>query len=468
MENTGTSEDSGQRSGNNKPLSEYSDSDVLSEITNANKGKRSVLEKFGIIILSLAIFAGTGLFRSTLTELVILIIVLFVHEAGHLLAMKLLKYSDVNLLFLPFIGAVTSGREQTPYASRKALVSIAGPLPGLLIGLFFVIVYAMTHQQLCFDIAVMFLFLNAFNLLPFYPLDGGSFFDLVLFSRHYVIELAFKVITSLLLIALVLFLEAWALLLIPFFVLVSLKTSYYVHKAAKRVKTDLPYQTIETLTLTEELVGKIRARIDEKAFGNRKTLKNLASLVDATWEKVFNIPPRLFKTLSLLFLYVASLGFIGAAFIGLAVLPDKGSVYLEKGEYDQAISEFSKTLETDPNNARALFGRGTAYQLKGVPDQADSDFKKAFEITSNDSRAYTRRGTAYTMKKEYDKAISDFNTALQTNPRDGLAYSNRARAYYLKKEYDKSWEDMNKAKELGFDIPADFLDDLRKASGREN
>ena len=52
MENTGTSEDSGQRSGNNKPLSEYSDGDVLSQITNANKGKRSMMEKFGIVVLS--------------------------------------------------------------------------------------------------------------------------------------------------------------------------------------------------------------------------------------------------------------------------------------------------------------------------------------------------------------------------------------------------------------------------------
>jgi len=48
-----------------------------------------------------------------------------------------------------------------------------------------------------------------------------------------------------------------------------------------------------------------------------------------------------------------------------------------------------------------------------------------------------------------------------------LAYGNRGRAYYFKKEYDKSWEDIKKAQALGYQIPSEFLDDLRKASGRE-
>jgi hypothetical protein len=49
----------------------------------------------------------------------------------------------------------------------------------------------------------------------------------------------------------------------------------------------------------------------------------------------------------------------------------------------------------------------------------------------------------------------------------GSAYSNRARAYYLKRNYDKSWDDVKKAQELDYQIPAEFIDDLRKASGRK-
>jgi len=61
--------------------------------------------------------------------------------------------------------------------------------------LFFAIFYAATHERQYYDIASMFIFINAFNLLPLYPLDGGSFFDSLIFSRNYVVEVIFKIST---------------------------------------------------------------------------------------------------------------------------------------------------------------------------------------------------------------------------------------------------------------------------------
>jgi len=71
------------------------------------------------------------------------------------------------------------------------------------------------------------------------------------------------------------------------------------------------------------------------------------------------------------------------------------------------------------------------------------------------------------MLRQYDQAISDFNKALEINPKLASAYYNRARAYYFKKEYDKSWDDIKKTQDSGYKIPAELLDELRKASGRE-
>jgi tetratricopeptide (TPR) repeat protein len=440
--------DSTDLSAENNPPIQYSDQDVLLQITTPDKGKGAILKKIGITILSLAIFAGVGLFRSTWGELVILIIVLFVHEAGHLIAMKLFKYSDVKMLFLPLMGAVITSRDQSPYPAKRALVSIAGPMPGLIIGLFFAIFYAVTREKQYYDIASMFIFLNAFNLLPLYPLDGGSFFDSVLFSRNYVIEVVFKVITSLLLIALVISLQAWALILIPLFILLSLRSSHYVYKAAKGLKTELAHENIETLRLTEELVGKIRARLDEKAFGSKKTLKNLAALVDATWQRIFIIPPRLLKTLSLLLLYGFSLCLIAAGFLGLTPSPDTGTVHLQKGEYDLAISEFNKALEINPRDANAYYNRGLAYWHEGKFDQAILDYSKAIEINPGLAEAYINRGSAYSKKKQYDQAISDYDKALERNPNLEVAYNNRGLAYLNTKRYDQAISDFNKALEI--------------------
>ena len=71
-------------------------------------------------------------------------------------------------------------------------------------------------------------------------------------------------------------------------------------------------------------------------------------------------------------------------------------------------------------------------------------------------------------KGQYDQAISDFATVLELNPKDSETYYNRGINYYFKREYGKSWEDVKKAQDLGYKIPPKFLDNLRKALGRQN
>jgi Tfp pilus assembly protein PilF len=73
----------------------------------------------------------------------------------------------------------------------------------------------------------------------------------------------------------------------------------------------------------------------------------------------------------------------------------------------------------------------------------------------------------YSFKGQFDQAIADLNKALELDPKYDLAYYGRARAFYGKKEYGLAWEDVRKAQSLGIKIDPKFLDDLRRASGRE-
>jgi tetratricopeptide (TPR) repeat protein len=109
-----------------------------------------------------------------------------------------------------------------------------------------------------------------------------------------------------------------------------------------------------------------------------------------------------------------------------------------------------------------------AYAKKGQPDLAIADFNKALEINPKDADAYSNRGSVRREKRQYDQAISDLNKALEINPNFDMAYYQRGRVYYLKGEYNKSWSDIKRAQDLGFQIPPEFLEDLRKASGRQN
>jgi tetratricopeptide (TPR) repeat protein len=89
------------------------------------------------------------------------------------------------------------------------------------------------------------------------------------------------------------------------------------------------------------------------------------------------------------------------------------------------------------------------------------------QTESRDAEFYNNRGIAYMNKGQHDQAISDYTKALEINPSLAVAYINRGIAYYFKREYEKSWKDVEKAQSLGFQIHPKFLDDLRKASGRQ-
>jgi tetratricopeptide (TPR) repeat protein len=90
------------------------------------------------------------------------------------------------------------------------------------------------------------------------------------------------------------------------------------------------------------------------------------------------------------------------------------------------------------------------------------------EKKSKESWFYYRMGVAYLQKRELEQAVLLLNKSLEINPKDAEAYVSRGKGYYFRGEYDKSWEDIKRAQDLGYKIPDEFLDDLRRASDRNN
>jgi Flp pilus assembly protein TadD len=129
---------------------------------------------------------------------------------------------------------------------------------------------------------------------------------------------------------------------------------------------------------------------------------------------------------------------------------ERGILHLEKGQLDQAITEFTKAIELDPKSDWAYSNRGLAYVRKGQYDQAISDCNKALEINPRDAKAYFGRGLAYADGKgQYDQAISDFSKTIELNPRLAEAYSNRGLAYLDLAQFDHGCQDLQKACKLG-------------------
>ncbi|MCK9614063.1 MAG: tetratricopeptide repeat protein [Candidatus Omnitrophica bacterium] len=99
--------------------------------------------------------------------------------------------------------------------------------------------------------------------------------------------------------------------------------------------------------------------------------------------------------------------------------------------------------------AKELLEKGKQFYEEHKYDEAITEYNKAIELNPNYAEAYNNRGVAYNVKGSYDQAISDFTRAIEINPSYAEAYYDRAVAYYWKHEPDKGWDDMQKAEKLG-------------------
>jgi Zn-dependent protease len=124
-------------------------------------------------------FVGMSVVWSPLTAVIILAVIAF-HEAGHAVAMRVAGYRDVNIFFVPFVGALTLGRDSGSSVRQRLIVMLAGPVPGLWLA---VIVLILQHHvgsvPALRALAFALLFINALNLLPITPLDGGRALELL-------------------------------------------------------------------------------------------------------------------------------------------------------------------------------------------------------------------------------------------------------------------------------------------------
>ncbi len=152
-----------------------------------------------------------------------------------------------------------------------------------------------------------------------------------------------------------------------------------------------------------------------------------------------------------------------AMYIGIA------NGYHDKGDLDSAISNYNNAISADQSNELAFESRGLMYLKKGNLDQAIYDYTKAIGLKPGNANLYTSRASAYLQKggTSDGQALSDFSSAIRLDPGQGFAYYGRSLIYYSKKQYKDALNDANKAKELGFNVPNDFLDELKKVLGSD-
>jgi Zn-dependent protease len=146
----------------------------LAETGKVNERPYQIISALVALVTGLISLLGFALLLG-LPGAVLLIIALFVHEFGHLLAFRLSGQPWGRMMFLPFLGAMAMPRLPHESQGETVFAALMGPGFSTLLAIFCMLPWYVDGQLHPYLIILGMLtaLLNLFNLLPAEPLDGG-------------------------------------------------------------------------------------------------------------------------------------------------------------------------------------------------------------------------------------------------------------------------------------------------------
>ena len=437
--------------------------------------------KHWLLLGTLALFIASYSSVFKPQKLVIFIAVLLLHEGGHVLAMELFGYRDTAMLFVPFLGALATARKHNASLTERVWVSLAGPLPGLLLGIGLAIAFSFTQPLEGTNVAAWFeesnwvreaswmlVILNLFNLLPIYPLDGGQVADLLLFSRSPYLGVLFKGVGVLLL---GLFgLQKPLMLMFAVLIGVTIPSSFRLAKLNTKLRRELRLiPSGDEEHLVRLIFGKLQVA-DYRSLPFAKKHGLVLGLLESHREGTARWTTRV----GLSFVYLTSLiaGIVGGLYV---FMPNRtlwttsisqyvqGPAAAYQQRMKQELERANRVLQVNPRNVEAYLQRGRARLSLQDYTGVIADANQILRLDPNSSKGYglrdlarRRLGDVKGAETDREKArsltltqsIQRLNRSLSQNPKDVNAYLARASAWSALGNYKGAIADCNQVLRL--------------------
>jgi len=152
------------------------------------------------------------------------VVLIFIHEMGHVLALRMMGIKASAPMFIPFVGAHIVMQQMPKNAFAESVAAYGGPLLGTIGAVVCVGIGMATGNLFWYALASSGFLLNLFNLLPISPLDGGRIIG-VISPKLWVLGL---------LGAVGLFYLTWS----PIIALILIMGSYQVYTSFKKSKIE--------------------------------------------------------------------------------------------------------------------------------------------------------------------------------------------------------------------------------------
>lgn len=241
------------------------DLELIKMLRRADEPEAFVRSPWRAAIVSLAIFAGMALLIQQFavhTLLIVTAAILF-HELGHFLCMRWFGFHNVQLFFIPFLGGLATGTKHAVPDWQNTIVLFAGPIPGLVVGTLILAFMSKEitvvtpdvlplHTSILIDFANVLLALNAFNLLPFIPLDGGRIVQLIIGPTRILLGVILLVLSLVAIAWLTVSLKLWLLAILPVLLLLSFPGMLRRRLAVAKLRKQALEYSIDLAGIDEE------------------------------------------------------------------------------------------------------------------------------------------------------------------------------------------------------------------------
>ena len=172
-----------------------------------------------------------------------------------------------------------------------------------------------------------------------------------------------------------------------------------------------------------------------------EVFKAADSLVAELRDDLSRIPPETIQALSLETFSASS--------------PEAMSLYVRaqdlvlEGKEDEAIVEYQRAIEKDPNMGRAYAGLALLYRNRGQDEDANKYYEKAMSLIDQmtDREKFRTRGGYYLLKRNAKKAVEEYSALIRQFPMDSAAHTNLPLAYFYNREMRKAYDEGLKAAE---------------------
>ena len=125
-----------------------------------------------------------------------------------------------------------------------------------------------------------------------------------------------------------------------------------------------------------------------------------------------------------------------------------GTKFVEKNAYSDAIVQFSKSVELDPDYTKAYLARAKAFEITGNDVQAAEDYKRAIVFLPKNSEVHYQAGRMLNRIGNYVEALHMLNRATGLSRKNLLAYQEKVITLIALEDFTRAYQVADSAIQL--------------------